>query len=206
MDASPVELRVLGCLIEKQRTTPDQYPLSLNALRLACNQSTNREPVMELDEHEIREALNRLGNRGWTRLASGPGSRAAKFRHLVGDALHVDDAESALLAVLMLRGAQTAAELRQRCERLHRFASVPEVEQMLTRLAGRELVERQERRPGEREERWRQLLGGEASPAAAAPVAAAPAPDRLERRVARIEEQLSEIVAALERGGLLAGD
>ena len=77
MDLGPVELRVLGCLIEKQRTTPDQYPLSLNALRLACNQSTNRDPVVDYDEHEIREALTRLGDRGWTRLTSGPGSRAA---------------------------------------------------------------------------------------------------------------------------------
>jgi uncharacterized protein YceH (UPF0502 family) len=194
MDASPVELRVLGCLIEKQRTTPEQYPLSLNALRLACNQSTNREPVLDVDEHEIREALNRLGDRGWTRLASGPGSRAAKFRHLLDDALSLDDAEVSLLAVLMLRGPQTAAELRTRTERLHRFGSVPDVEETLTRLAGRELVERQERRPGEREERWRQLLGGE--PASAPPPAAAG--PSLEDRVARIE-------AALERAGLLGG-
>ncbi|MGH3049072.1 MAG: DUF480 domain-containing protein, partial [Gaiellaceae bacterium] len=129
MDLGPVEQRVLGCLIEKQRTTPDQYPLSLNALRLACNQSTNREPVMDVDEHEVREALNRLGDRGLTRLASEPGSRAAKFRQLAGDALSVDEAEVSLLAVLLLRGAQTAAELRQRSERLHRFESVPQVEE-----------------------------------------------------------------------------
>lgn len=190
-DLDPVQLRVLGCLVEKQRTTPDQYPLSLNALRLACNQATNREPVMDVDEHDVREALNRLGDRGWTRLASGPGSRAAKFRQLFDDALGLDDAEVALLAVLMLRGAQTAAELRQRSERLHRFASVPEVEETLERLARRELAERLTRRPGEREERWRHLLGGEAP---AAP-AAAPA-SSLEERVARIE-------AALERAGLL---
>jgi uncharacterized protein YceH (UPF0502 family) len=191
MDASPVELRVLGCLIEKQRTTPDQYPLSLNALRLACNQSTNRDPVLDLGEHEIREALNRLGDRGWTRLASGPGSRAAKFRHLFDAALGLDEAEIALLAVLMLRGSQTAAELRQRSERLRRFGSLPEVEGVLQRLAGRELVERQARRPGEREERWRHLLGP-AEPSAAA----APPPASLEERVARIE-------AALKRAGLL---
>jgi uncharacterized protein len=194
MDLRPVEVRVLGCLIEKQRTTPDQYPLSLNALRLACNQTTNRDPVVDYDEHEIREALNRLGDRGWTRLASGPGSRAAKFRHLLDAALGVDDAELSLLAVLMLRGPQTAAELRQRSERQHRFDSVPEVEETLETLAGRELVELQARRPGEREERWRQLLGDE-EPAASA-VGRAQAPASLEERVARIE-------AALERAGLL---
>jgi uncharacterized protein YceH (UPF0502 family) len=192
VDLDAVELRVLGCLIEKQRTTPDQYPLSLNALRLACNQSTNREPVMDVDEREVREALNRLGDRGWTRLASGPGSRAAKFRHLLEDALSLDGAELSLLAVLMLRGAQTAAELRTRSERLHRFDSVPEVEELLERLGGRGLVARQARRPGEREERWCQLLGRmeEAGPPAA------PGAASLAERVARIE-------AALERAGLL---
>ena len=189
MDASALELRILGCLIEKQRATPEQYPLSLNGLRLACNQSTNRDPVMDVEEHDLREALNRLGDRGWTRLASGPGSRAAKFRHLLDGALGLDDAELSLLAVLMLRGPQTPAELRQRSERLHRFDSVPAVEQVLERLAGRELVARQGRRPGEREERWRQLLGGDAP-------AAAPSPSSLEDRVARIE-------AALVRAGLL---
>jgi uncharacterized protein YceH (UPF0502 family) len=199
MDLGPVEVRVLGCLIEKQRTTPDQYPLSLNALRLACNQSTNRDPVVDYDEREIREALNRLGDRGWTRLASGPGSRAAKFRHLLDGALALDDAEISLLAVLMLRGSQTGAELRQRSERLHGFGSGPEVEETLERLAGRELAERQPRRPGEREERWRHLLGGDAP----IPAAAAPEPAGLEARVARLEEQLAEVRAALERAGLV---
>src|SRR5690242_12220863 len=123
MDADPVELRVLGCLIEKQRTTPDQYPLSLNALRLAANQSTNRDPVVDYDDGTIRAALDRLGNRGWTRLASGPGSRAVKFRHLLDQALSVSEPQMALLAVLMLRGPQTAAELRARSERLYTFGS-----------------------------------------------------------------------------------
>jgi uncharacterized protein len=195
VDLGPVELRVLGCLIEKQRTTPDQYPLSLNGLRLACNQATNRDPVVDYDEHEIREALNRLGDRGWTRLASGPGSRAAKFRHLFDDALSLDDGEVALLAVLMLRGPQTAAELRQRTERLHGFASGPEVEQTLEGLARRGLVELQARRPGEHAARWRHLLGGE-GPAAPAAAPAAAERSSLEERVARVE-------AALERAGLL---
>src|SRR5205823_4156792 len=130
-----VEIRVLGCLIEKQRTTPDVYPLSLNTLRLACNQSTNREPVVEYNEPTIRQALERLDRKRWARLASGPGSRAAKYRHLLDDALGLDGAEISLLAVLMLRGPQTPGELKQRAERLHPFASTPEVEEALHRLA-----------------------------------------------------------------------
>src|SRR3954453_17588015 len=111
MEVTSAEIRVLGCLIEKQRTTPDQYPLSLNALRLAANQSTNREPGVDYHEGPIRSALDRLANRGWTRLASGPGSRVAKFRHLLEDALELTPSETALLAVLMLRGPQTLGEL-----------------------------------------------------------------------------------------------
>ena len=114
MEPDAVEIRVLGCLIEKQRTTPDAYPLSLNALRLACNQSTNREPVVDYDEQTVVEALRRLALRGWTRLASGAGSRARKYRHLLDDAFGLDDAEVSLLAVLMLRGPQTPGELKQR--------------------------------------------------------------------------------------------
>ena len=119
MEPDAVEIRVVGCLVEKQRTTPDAYPLSLNALRLACNQSTNRDPVVAYDEATVSEALRRLALRGWTRLASGAGSRARKYRHLLPEALGVDDEELALLAVLMLRGPQTPGELKQRSERLH---------------------------------------------------------------------------------------
>jgi uncharacterized protein YceH (UPF0502 family) len=111
---SAPEIRVLGCLLEKQRTTPDAYPLSLNALRLACNQSTNRDPVLDYDETVVRDALHRLERRGLTRLASGAGSRAAKYRHLLAQALPMDEAEQAVLSVLMLRGAQTPGELKQR--------------------------------------------------------------------------------------------
>src|SRR5213596_1309393 len=99
MDADPVEIRVLGCLIEKQRTTPDAYPLSLNSLRLACNQTTNRDPIVEYDEPEIRSALERLANRRWTRLTSGSGSRAAKYRHLLDEALGLPPPQLSLLAV-----------------------------------------------------------------------------------------------------------
>jgi uncharacterized protein YceH (UPF0502 family) len=199
-DLDAVELRVLGCLIEKQRTTPDQYPLSLNALRLAANQSTNRDPVVDYDEGTIRAALDRLGNRGWTRLASGPGSRAVKFRHLLPEALGLSDAQLALLAVLMLRGPQTAAELRSRGERLYAFASAADVDAALGELAERGLVERLARRPGEREERWRHMLGAEDGAAAEAPAAAAaPAPGD---RIAELERRLAEVEARLDAAGI----
>ncbi len=201
MDADPAELRVLGCLIEKQRTTPEQYPLSLNALRLAANQATNRDPVVNYDEATIRAALDRLGRRGWTRLASGPGSRVAKFRHLLDDSLKVTQSQQALLAVLMLRGPQTAGELRARSERLYAFASTDDVEFALGELAERELVERLPRRPGAREERWVQLLGSSSPEQASAdPDAVHADPPRadLEDRVARIERMLAELLERLD--------
>jgi uncharacterized protein len=190
VDADTVEIRVLGCLIEKQRTTPDQYPLSLNALRLACNQTTNREPVAEYDEPTIRAALDRLSNRGWTRLASGAGSRAVKYRHLLDQALSLSDAEISLLAVLMLRGPQTLGELKQRTERLHRFASLDDVAQTLDALAGRELAARLDRRPGQKEERYTQLLGSD-------PVRHQ-TPEEAPDRLGEIEERLTRVEAALE--------
>ena len=107
VDGDAVEIRVVGCLLEKQRATPDAYPLSLNALRLACNQATNRDPVVSYDEATVVEALRRTALKGWTRLASGAGSRARKYRHLMDEAFDADDAELSLLAVLMLRGIQT---------------------------------------------------------------------------------------------------
>ena len=193
----PVQLRVLGCLLEKQRTTPDQYPLSLNALRLACNQATNRDPVLDLDESTVREAVQRLGTIGWSRLASGPGSRAEKYRQLFDEALGLLPSESALLAVLMLRGPQTVAELRARSERLHHFASVPDVETTLERLEERELVQRQERRPGTREERWMHLLGEEAAQGGVVSAEPPGNTSSLEDRLARVEARLAELERAL---------
>src|SRR3954453_20915780 len=108
---NPAEIRVLWCLLEKQRTTPDAYPLSLNALRLACNQSTNRDPVVDYDDATVRDALDRLGRRRFTRLASGASSRAPKFRHLLDEALPLPGADRAVLAILMLRGPQAPGEL-----------------------------------------------------------------------------------------------
>jgi len=150
---------VLGCLLEKQRTTPEQYPLSLNALRLACNQSTNREPVVEYDEATVRDALHRLERRRLVRFASG--SRAAKYRHLFEEVLPLQEGERAVLTVLMLRGAQTPGELKQRAERMHSFADLAGVQEALGRLIERELVRRLDRRPGKKEERYAQLLGGD---------------------------------------------
>jgi uncharacterized protein YceH (UPF0502 family) len=193
MDADAAELRVLGCLIEKQRTTPDVYPLSLNALRLACNQSTNRDPVVDYDEPTIRSALEKLSHRQWARLASGPGSRAVKYRHLFDDALGLAGPELSLLAVLMLRGPQTLGELKQRSDRLHSFPSIGEVEQTLEGLIQRELVARLPRRPGQKEERFQQLLGGDDVPVDSAPAPAsapAPRPD-LEERLHALEERVS---------------
>ena len=207
MDLDAVEVRVLGCLVEKQRTTPDQYPLSLNALRLATNQATNRDPVVDYDQATIRAALDRLGRRGWTRLASGPGSRVAKFRHLLAEALQLTPSQLALLCVLMLRGPQTAAELRTRSERLFPFASADDVDAALAELAGRGFVEQLPRRPGEREERWVQLIGASAAspgppPALGSPPAAEPAqPARdLEERVARLERAVAELLERLAGG------
>jgi uncharacterized protein YceH (UPF0502 family) len=156
-----VEIRVLGCLLEKQQTTPDAYPLTLNSLRLACNQSTNRDPVEDYDEATVREAAQRLGRRGWSRMASYHGSRSAKYRHLLDEALGVAPDERALLCVLMLRGPQTLGELKQRTERLHRFDDMSAVEQALDRLAERDLGRWLERRPGQKEARYTHLLEDE---------------------------------------------
>ncbi|MFL5961541.1 MAG: YceH family protein [Gaiellaceae bacterium] len=202
---SPVELRVLGCLIEKQRTTPEQYPLTLNALRLACNQATNREPVLELDESQVRSAAQHLGTLGWARLATGPGSRTAKYRQLFGEALDLMPAEVSILAVLMLRGPQTVSELKTRTERLHRFASNDDLTQTLTRLDEKELAHLLPRQPGQREERWTHLLAD--GPTGAGPIdepdVAAAEPSTLERRLERVEAKLAELEQALAERDLL---
>jgi len=193
VDADAVEIRVLGCLIEKQRTTPDVYPLSLNALRLACNQATNRDPVVDYDEATIRAALERLSRKGWTRLASGPGSRAAKYRHLLDEALGRVPSQIALLAVLMLRGPQTPGELKTRVERLYPFGTLEDVQNALDALAENELVRRLPRRPGQSQDRYEQLLGGGGEEAAEA-VPATAATGGLEERVAKLEQQMAELL------------
>jgi uncharacterized protein len=205
VEPDAVEIRVLGCLIEKQRTTPDVYPLTLNALRLACNQSTNRDPVVDYDDSTIRAALERLGRRKWTTLASWSNRRAMKYRHTLDSALGLSEPELAVLCVLMLRGPQTPGELKQRTERLHAFGGLDGIEDTLRGLIDRKLVAQLPRRAGQREERYRHLLGGaaEEEPVAAAPPSAArapqpaPASDGLERRVARLEDELASLRADL---------
>jgi uncharacterized protein len=209
MEPDAVEIRVAGCLVEKQRTTPDAYPLSLNALRLACNQSTNRDPVVDYDEAAVSDALRRLALRGWTRLASGAGSRARKYRHLLPEALGVEDDEVALLAVLMLRGPQTPGELKQRSERLHAFADLGAVQATLERLLERELVTRHPRRPGQKEERYEQLLGGAGEeapepteteePVTGGEAPATPSAPAEEDRLARLERELAELRSQVEK-------
>lgn len=209
------EQRVLGCLIEKRWTTPDQYPLSVNALRLACNQSTNRDPVTAYDETTVRDAAQRLCRYGLARLASGHTSRSIKYRHLAEEALSLDRQALALLGVLLVRGPQTPGELKGRSERMARFDSLVDVERVLGLLAERGYVRSLGRRPGQKEDRFIHLLGaqeGGASPAQVTPadpdpVAPAAAPpimptaptDNLEARVAALEDE-----AGLLREELLA--
>ncbi|HUH81268.1 MAG TPA: YceH family protein [Solirubrobacteraceae bacterium] len=209
------EVRVLGCLLEKQKTTPDAYPLSLNALRLACNQTTNREPVVQYDEQTIREALRKLERRGYVRLASGAGSRAVKYRHLLADVLPLGQPEQALLCTLMLRGPQTPGELKQRSERMHAFGDLASVLQSLEGLIGRGLVRRLERRPGHKEERYVQLLDegepDEQGPAGGVPTAEARGVPTAEARAVPTAEagavsppptapgQLQELLSRVER-------
>ncbi len=164
---TPLEARVLGVLVEKQATVPDTYPLSLNALVAGCNQKTARVPVMEASEAEVLTAVD--GLKALSLVFEGSGSRVVKFEQNVARVLQLPGAAVALLAVLMLRGPQTAAELRLNCERLHRFADISSVEGFLDELAGKEpaLVLKLARAPGEREARWAHLLCGEpAQPAA----------------------------------------
>jgi uncharacterized protein len=211
MNLSASETRVLGCLIEKHRTTPDMYPLTLNSLRLACNQSTNRDPVLDYDDAIVRDALHRLERRGLTRLASGRG-RSPKYRHLLSEALPMDSAEEAIACVLMLRGPQTPGELKQRADRMHAFAALDEVHETLERLIARGLVARRDRRPGQKEERYSQLLQdpdsdsdtaastGEPTSGYAPATALAHSGDSrpaLEERVARLEREVAELRAAL---------
>jgi uncharacterized protein YceH (UPF0502 family) len=163
------ELRVLGCLIEKRWTTPDHYPLSLNALRLACNQARNRDPVTDYDEDTVREAAERLSRYGLARLASGRSSRAVKYRDLAEEGLGLEREELAVLAVLLLRGSQTPGELRARSERMAPIGSLRKVDQVLETLIDRGYARRVGRRPAQKEDRFVHLLGdsGEADLAVA---------------------------------------
>ena len=197
---TPLEARVLGVLVEKQATVPDTYPLSLNALVAGCNQKTARDPVMNASDADVLTAID--GLKSLSLVFEGSGSRVVKFEHNTGRVLGVPSQSVALLATLMLRGPQTAAELRLNCERLHRFADISSVEGFLDELAAKEpaRVARLARAPGARESRWAHLLCGEAPPvqhASEEPAATPSQWEQLEARVAALEAQM----AALLRSG-----
>jgi uncharacterized protein YceH (UPF0502 family) len=209
MQLSATAQRVLGSLIEKEMATPQSYPLSLNALTAAANQSTNRDPVTAHPEDEIAAAVRELSGQGLLRAAYARRSSTPKYEHQLGAHLEIGPAELAVLAVLLLRGPQTAGELRQRTDRLHPFGGLGEVQQVLDRLAAHHfgaLVEEQPRQPGQKEVRWHHLLGLGASSATAPPphhgAAEVPAPDEaglaaavddLRRRVAALEDRLAAL-------------
>lgn len=187
-DLTPEEVRVLGCLVEKEATVPDSYPLTLNSLRSACNQSTSRDPVVSYDDHTIEQALTSLRARGLTRTVHSTSNRATKYRHVLPDVLQIDPPETALVAVLMLRGPQTVGELKTRTERLHAFGSTDEVANVLARLAERGLAVQLERQPGQKDARWRHLLSpaGSQGVATQGVAAASSSSDVLERNRANV--------------------
>ena len=200
LQLNEAEVRVLGSLVEKEATTPDYYPLSLNALCAACNQKSNREPVMSLDEDSVLGAVESLQTKGLVLRTSGGDHRVPKYGHRAGEVFNFDRREQAILCVLMLRGPQTVGELRGRTERLHTFDDLAEVEATLDRLMERTppLVQRLSRQPGEKESRFAHLLSGEgvvhAQPAAP-PEHRSPAEDR----IARIEDDLAELKQQFEK-------
>lgn len=198
-----IDGRVLGALIEKQLTTPDIYPLSLNALSLACNQSTAREPVMNLSGPDVEESLARLKERKFARFVHpSHGRSVTKYRQVCDESLGLESGDLAVVGLLLLRGAQTSGELRTRSERLHGFDTVAEVENTLAALAARAepLVVRLERAAGQKEARWRQLLADESVPVHGESMAA---PNRgsalgaLEERVETLESRIARLEAAL---------
>lgn len=174
-DLTAAELRVVGCLIEKESTVPDSYPLTINSLRTACNQSTSRDPVVEYDDHTVEQALASLRELGLIRIVYSTSNRATKYRHVLPDALDLEAGATAVLAVLMLRGPQTIGELKQRTDRMHHFDSIDDVAEELATLAARGFAASLPRRPGQKDVRWVQLLGAEA-PADSADNEPMPAP------------------------------
>jgi len=204
-DLTPVEARVLGCLIEKERLTPENYPLSLHSLTAACNQTTSRDPVVRWNEKTVEEALWNLRQKKLATLVMVAGARVQKFRHHLLDHYQLDPGEVALLCVLLLRGAQTPGELRSRTDRLHPFGVVTDVEASLTRLMedSHPLVALLPPRPGQKEKRYVQLLSGPPETAETASVesslpAAAPEPSRLNLLEAEVATLKSELAGLRE--------
>lgn len=201
LELTPTEVRVLGSLMEKEAATPEYYPMTLNALRAACNQKTGRDPVMSLDEADIGEALRSLRLKGLVREISGAGHRVHKFGHRLGEVYNFDRREQAVLCVLMLRGSQTAGEVRGRSERMYHFDDLAGVESIFSRLRERTppLLIELPRRPGEKEPRVAHLLAGEVEVEAAAPAAAhAEHHETLRDRVERLEAELAELRSEFE--------
>ncbi|MGQ0766471.1 MAG: YceH family protein [Gemmatimonadota bacterium] len=196
-DLDSISIRALGSLIEKELSTPDHYPLSLNALTAACNQSSNRDPVMSLDERAVSEAIVELRRRGIVRSIQGIGSRVPKYQHLLVEAGEFTRAETAVLSVLMLRGPQTQAELRTRAARLMPGDDPAGLDTALDELAGRErpLVVRLARRPGQKESRFAHLLGGQIEAAADdAPSSLTPeGPDRIAALEGLVQELRNDV-------------
>ncbi len=196
---TPLEARLLGVLVEKEKTTPDTYPLTLNSLTAGCNQKTSRDPVMSVGESEIQAALDDLRGRLLVLETYGASGRVLRYAHNFGKCYGLPAASVALLAILMLRGAQTVSELRANCERLYRFDDASTVEAYLEELAARAsgaLVRRQPKQPGSREHRWTHLLCGDTPLPATAEEEDRPA-SNLELRVARLEKEVSELRAEL---------
>jgi uncharacterized protein len=196
-----IEARVLGALVEKDITTPDYYPLSLNALVNACNQKSNRDPVMELDEDSVRQALHSLGNQRLAGPTSSADSRVTKYEHRLQEVFNFNRRETAVLCVLLLRGPQTPGELRGRTERMHRFEDLSEVQSTLQRLIERDppLVKMLPRQPGTKEARYAHLLSGNVDvwePPPASATAASPDGERitqLETEIASLRQELANL-------------
>jgi uncharacterized protein YceH (UPF0502 family) len=188
-----IDVRVLGALMEKETATPDYYPMSLNALINACNQKSNREPVMNLDEGAVREALDRLNEKGLAGPISSAESRVTKYAHRLQETFNFDRRETAVLCVLFLRGPQTPGELRGRTERLYRFDGLEAVESVLHRLIDREspLVKKLPRLPGTKESRYAHLLAGDVE--AGVELSAAPEAGRETERLARLESEVAAL-------------
>ncbi|MDP2433235.1 MAG: YceH family protein [Pseudomonadota bacterium] len=194
------EARVLGVLIEKSKTTPDAYPLTVNSLTAGCNQKTSRDPVMNLSEAEVQATLEDLRGRTLIMESYGASGRVLRYAHNFGKVYGLPAAAVDLLAALILRGPQTASELRANCERLHHFADASAVEGYLDELADREagtLTRKLPRQPGAREQRWAHLMCGEPLEIPVAPTVSAASTD-LEERVARLEQEVAELRAMLE--------
>ncbi|CAH6635851.1 YceH family protein [Pseudocitrobacter vendiensis] len=204
-ELTPLEARVIGCLLEKQVTTPEQYPLSINGVVTACNQKTNREPVMTLSEPDVQDLLDTLVKRHYLRTVSGFGNRVTKYEQRFcnsefGD-LKLSSAEVALITTLLLRGAQTPGELRGRAQRMHEFSDMAEVEATLERLATRDdgpFVMRLPREPGKRESRYMHLFSGEMEVLAQVADDVAPADDDLRARVDALEGEVAELKQRLD--------